>query len=107
MLNDNARRIRSWDIKTGQKLAEMRTPKVGGQGFNQQWEGMALQRNEGDRNIQTPSLRGTTAASYPLILHMVLDTPPQVWSIAVSEQIDVTTGNVTKGSFVYPPCAPV
>ena len=41
ILNDNARLIRAWDLVSGTLLAQTILPRVG-EGFDQQWEGLAL-----------------------------------------------------------------
>ena len=80
----------------------MPLPRIEG-GFSKEWEGVALERREiregsilNDRNY---SLRGSNDPSKTqLILHLALDTPAQVWSMAVEE------GN-TRGSLILPSCA--
>jgi uncharacterized membrane protein YidH (DUF202 family) len=86
VLNDNARAIRSWDIKTGELLSTTILPRVGVE-FDKQWEGLALDRNSGD-NPSSLSLRGAPAAPSSLTLHLALDTPPQIWSFTVSEAVN-------------------
>ena len=104
VLHDNARVVRAWDIlSTGNLLYSTKLPRVEG-GFSNQWEGMALQRNDGSFNIEAPSLRGSSTPE-GLILHMALDTPPQVWSFKVTEAIDPVQGGPMKGSIVFPSCA--
>jgi hypothetical protein len=71
LLHDNARVIRGWDMATGTMLSEWVTPRVGGV-FDKQWEGLAMQRS-GD--------------SSSVVVHMTLDTPPQIWSFAMQESI--------------------
>lgn len=82
ILHDNAKVVRVWNIEHGTLLAEWNLPFVEG-GFAKQWEGMALERNPW---------------SLSLTLHLALDSPPQVWSLAVEE------GNVP-GSLILPKCA--
>lgn len=62
LLFDNAILIRAFD-SNGNMVQETMLP-VAVEGFEKQWEGMELQRKDGD-----------------LILHLALDSPPQVWSL--------------------------
>lgn len=86
LLHDNARVIRGWDMVTATMVSEWITPRVGGE-FDKQWEGIAFQRNESDSS---------------LIIHMTLDTPPQIWSFAMHETIDTASGKV---ALSFPACA--
>jgi SPX domain protein involved in polyphosphate accumulation/uncharacterized membrane protein YidH (DUF202 family) len=102
ILHDNAEVVRSWNVQEGEMLAEWKLPFVGG-GFSKQWEGLALERRSNCSQVE-PSvfLRGAGSdADCPssLILHLTLDSPPQIWSVAVS------TNATRKGSVVLPPCA--
>mmetsp|Transcript_25238 Transcript_25238/g.44797 ORF Transcript_25238/g.44797 Transcript_25238/m.44797 type:complete len:991 (+) Transcript_25238:328-3300(+) len=92
LLHDNLEIIRAWDFETGELLAQIPLPKVSG-GFSNQWEGIAL-----ERRIVGGSLRGSNDGSSSLLLHLTLDSPPQIWTIEVQE-------GATKGSLVYPNCA--
>jgi len=92
LLHDNVEIIRAWDFETGELLAQIPLPKVSG-GFSNQWEGIAL-----ERRIVGGSLRGSNDGSSSLLLHLTLDSPPQIWTIEVQE-------GATKGSLVYPNCA--
>ena len=91
ILHDNARVIRSWDLKLAQIMAEYTLPWVGG-GFKKQRVGMALVRkksiNEGDSGNGPKS---------SLILYLSLDTPAMVWCIAINEGIE--------GRWEFPSCA--
>jgi len=80
ILHDNARVIRKWNLDSAQMLAEYPLPWVD-DGFEKQWEGMALVRKDASA----------------LTLYLSLDTPAQVWSIAITEG----TYNVWE----IPPCA--
>ena len=86
LLHDNARVIRGWDMVTATMVSEWITPRVGGE-FDKQWEGIAFRRNESDSS---------------LILHMTLDTPPQIWSFAMHETINTASGEV---ALSFPECA--
>jgi SPX domain protein involved in polyphosphate accumulation/uncharacterized membrane protein YidH (DUF202 family) len=107
VLHDNAEVIRAWDATSGDLLATMRLPRVSKKFSNRQWEGMALEHNDPTSGIFHPSLRGRRTAtaessaspSTSLMLHLALDTPPQVWSFAV------TTSPTSRGSIVFPSCA--
>lgn len=85
VLHDNARVIRGWDIATATMVSEWITPRVGGEEFDKQWEGLAFQRS---------------ADSSDVIVHMTLDTPPQIWSFAMQES--VVSG---KTALSFPICA--
>jgi uncharacterized membrane protein YidH (DUF202 family) len=95
VLHDNDRVIRSWDVATGEMLSEIPLP-FPGNGFEKQWEGLAITRNDGSFPALWSGLRGKQS---PLILHLALDSPPQVWSFAVEEE--------GPGQIVYPDCAGV
>lgn len=95
VLHDNARLVRVWNKDTGDLVSNFVLPHVQG-GFDQQWEGMALERGgiDGDR-----FLRGSPGiVSEPLTLHLALDTPPQVWSLSVHE-------GTKPGEIILPDCA--
>lgn len=67
LLFDNAQVIRSFD-SLGNLVQETKLP-VAVEGYEKQWEGMNLQRKDGE-----------------LILHLALDSPPQVWSLKLTEK---------------------
>jgi len=109
VLHDNARVIRSWDLKTGEHIAEYSLPAVSG-GFSKQWEGMALLKTtaqqpslsttsgsnanlERDHNLRKTPLESTAS----LKLYLTLDTPPQVWAVEIGEASD--------GVWNFPDCA--
>ena len=83
VLHDNARVVRGWDIATATMVSEWITPRVGGE-FDKQWEGLAFQRRS-DSSV---------------VVHMTLDTPPQIWSFAMQES--VVSG---KTVLSFPSCA--
>ena len=78
LLFDNAQVIRSFD-SLGNLIQETELP-VAVEGYEKQWEGMNLQRKDGE-----------------LILHLALDSPPQVWSIKLTEK--------SAGEWELPSCA--
>jgi hypothetical protein len=95
VLFDNGRVIRGWDLDTGKILSQIKLPQVGN-GFDKQWEGMALQRIE--RTQRNKRLgRSLVQSTSDLILHLTLDTPGQVWSFVVENSIS--------GEVVLPDCA--
>lgn len=110
VIHDNARVIRSWNLKNGEQMAEYVLPAVDG-GFSKQWEGMGLLRTgaaardyssssdqQSSRGGVAHNLRRTSqqAPAATLKLYLTLDTPPQVWSIGITE------GN---GGLIFPDCA--
>ena len=104
ILHDNEMLLRAWDLDEGDLLAEIPLPRVEG-GFSKEWEGVALERREmpeGEGALLTErnySLRGSTEPTKTqLIMHLALDTPAQVWSMAVKE-------GSTRGSLILPSCA--
>ena len=96
VLHDNDMVVRSWDMDSGDMLSEFPLPHVGPEAGGR-WKGLALTRNDGSVPALSSALRGQHS---PLLLHLVLDSPPQVWSIAVDE------GDNSKG-LAFPPCAGV
>ena len=84
LLHNNARIIRGWDMATGTKLSEWITPRVGGE-FDRQWEGLAIQRSGNSSSV---------------MVHMTLDTFPQIWSFKMQES--VVSG---KTILSFPKCA--
>lgn len=98
VLNDNERVIRAWDLESGDHLFTTKLPRVKGK-FDDQWEGMALQHYDPPQaNQMNATLLGQ------LQLHLALDTPAQVWTFVVREQVD-DAGITIPGSIVFPPCA--
>jgi len=112
VLHDNARVVRAWDISTGIKKFEFELPLVDG-GYNKQWEGIALERHnksdqsrsllrQGQQQQQRRAVEQQQDNNYPsdssLVLHLALDTPAQIWSIAVSQ-------DESSGQIALPPCA--
>mmetsp|Transcript_16107 Transcript_16107/g.30423 ORF Transcript_16107/g.30423 Transcript_16107/m.30423 type:complete len:191 (+) Transcript_16107:2601-3173(+) len=73
LLFDNAQVIRAFD-RLGNMIQETKLP-IPVKNFEKQWEGMRLQRKNGD-----------------LILHLALDTPPQLWSIKLEENTGSGSG---------------
>ena len=113
ILHDNDRVIRSWEVSTGAFVSEFTLPLVSeGEAFAQQWEGFAIERNTagnfaGSGGSDTAMrLRGSTAQqrqeqpppSSFLTVHLVLDSPPQIWSFAVEE-------GEGKGQLIFPECS--
>ena len=86
VLHDNARVVRAWDLTKGELLSEWNLPQ-----FSKQWEGMALER----RRREGGGVRGGESL---LLLHLALDSPPQVWSLAIQP-------GQTRGQFILPECA--
>lgn len=79
LLFDNAQMIRSFD-SNGNIVQEINLP-IAVEGFEKQWEGMRLQRKDGE-----------------LLLHLALDSPPQVWSLQLIEKDGI-------GHWELPSCA--
>jgi hypothetical protein len=104
ILHDNARVVRGWDLKTGTMVSEWILPRVEpGEGeFNQQWEGMSLQR-VATSTARNAFVRGAKAMqpSSAVLLHLALDTPPQIWSFQLQEVS--TSGD--QSNYVLPECA--
>lgn len=96
MLYDNERIIRSFDIATGAFIQDYPLP-VTEIGSEKQWEGMRLQRLDDEGGS---SLRGSVQAGSPLVLHLALDTPAQVWSIKLNEEAEAGIGR-----WAMPDCA--
>ena len=80
LLHDNVRTIRGWNLQTGVLVHEFTTPRAGS-GFNRQWEGLFLERD----------------MSGAVVLHMALDTPAQIWSFYLVQDV--------LGGFTFPRCA--
>jgi len=94
VLHDNDRLVRAWDLN-GTLLSEWKLPTG-----SKQWEGLALQRRPA-ANEQT-MIRGGGGSSPGgvLLLHLALDSPPELWTFAVQE-------GTTRGSIIFPDCASV
>ena len=95
VLHDNDLLIRSWNIETGEMVSEIPIPRVGG-GFDKQWEGLSIYRNDGRFAPLSSGLRGGRGSD--LIVHLALDSPPEVWSFAVQE-------GDRPGELFFPSCA--
>jgi len=84
-LHENSNVLRGWDLDSATIAAEWNVPNVTG-GFSNQWEGFYFERT-GDVMTSAAatsggSLRGLqSSASSQLLLHMALDTPPQIWTM--------------------------
>lgn len=105
ILHDNARVVRGWDLRTGTMVSEWTLPRVeGGGAFNQQWEGMSLQR-VATSTARNAFVRGakTMQPSSTVVLHLVLDTPPQIWSFQLQEVAG--TSEQQQSNYVLPECA--
>ena len=104
VLHDNERLVRAWDLN-GTLLSEWKLPTG-----SKQWEGMALERRPRPAMENSPLLRqrqrresdvGPSAEDNSvLLLHLAMDTPPQVWTFAVQE-------GKSPGEIVFPDCASV
>jgi SPX domain protein involved in polyphosphate accumulation/uncharacterized membrane protein YidH (DUF202 family) len=102
ILHDNDRKVRGWDVETASLLSEFTLPNVGASS-NKQWEGFAVERNTGNQRLGTGNQRLGSGlkgggSSTSLIVHLALDSPPQVWSFAVEE-------GDSRGSLIMPACA--
>jgi hypothetical protein len=93
VLHDNSALVRAWNIQSGVKLSEWHLPVVG-LGADKQWEGLAVEREERSHTY----LKGTPTTTGDLILHLTLDSPPQVWSFRVNQ-------DATSGQIILPACA--
>jgi uncharacterized membrane protein YidH (DUF202 family) len=82
VLHDNAKVVRAWALN-GALLSEWKLPPV-----SKQWEGLAFERRNNGQ------LRG----SGNLLLNLSLDSPPQVWTLAVQE-------GEKPGEIILPDCA--
>ena len=111
LLHDNIGLIRIWDHKAGKLLDQIRLPVIEGNG--KQWEGFSLERRRNKKPVVettkvTIALRsgvppsiveGVEEESSTLYMHLASDTPPQVWTIEVTEDAN--------GHIIYPDCAGV
>jgi uncharacterized membrane protein YidH (DUF202 family) len=88
VLHDNALEVRVWGLD-GTFLSKWKLPPV-----SKQWEGMALERRHDDSGVGV--LRGSHGGG--LWLHLTLDSPPQVWTLAVREGKE-------RGGVILPNCA--
>lgn len=96
LLHDNRKVVHAWNLETGEFLAEIPLPRT--KNFSDQWEGIALERRHFGQQ-PAGSLRGSNSAdATALILHLTLDTPPQIWTFRVEE-------GQSRGSFTLPDCA--
>jgi uncharacterized membrane protein YidH (DUF202 family) len=96
ILNDHARVIRAWSREGGTLLATTTLPRVG-EGFDENWSGLALERpNATTSGSSSSNLRGGPGS--PLLVHLSLASPPQIWTF------NATQGSVN-GSIVFPACA--
>ncbi|KAL3921630.1 MAG: hypothetical protein SGILL_002649 [Bacillariaceae sp.] len=106
VLHDNDKVLRSWDISTGAMVSEMSLPNVGG-AASRQWEGFAIQRDDGnfaplaavavDQSSYLRKNAQASTSSSKMIVHLALDSPPQLWSFAVEQN--------TSGELDFPSCA--
>jgi hypothetical protein len=87
VLHDNTLEVHVWGLD-GELLSKWNLPPV-----SKQWEGMALERGRYDGGR---ALRGSHSGG--LWLHLALDSPPQVWTLAVREGKE-------RGEVVLPNCA--
>lgn len=103
VLHDNDGLVRAWDMN-GTLLSEWKLPTG-----SKQWEGIALERRQHPASENNPLLRGRRrreSAVDPsgddsvLLLHLAMDTPPQVWTFTVQE-------GKTRGEILFPDCASV
>jgi hypothetical protein len=100
ILHDNDGLVRAWDLN-GKFLSEWKLPAG-----SKQWEGMALERRQrpvsehdpGLRRRQLVSAAGQAEHESVLLLHLAMDTPPQVWTFTVQE-------GKALGEIVFPDCA--
>jgi hypothetical protein len=99
ILNDQARVIRAWSREGGTLLATTILPRVG-EGFDNNWSGLAIERPNTTTNTDgsTSNLRGGGGPGAPLLVHLSLASPPQIWTF------NATQGSVN-GSIVFPACA--
>jgi hypothetical protein len=102
VLHDNAGLVRVWDVSTGSLEGEWKLPHVQlSKKRTKQWEGMFLERVTDGKGKST--LRGTGGGSMSgassLLLHLALDSPAQVWTLAVSQDAE------QRGIIHLPSCA--
>jgi uncharacterized membrane protein YidH (DUF202 family) len=83
VLHDNAQVVRSWTLD-GELLSEWKLPPG-----SKQWEGLAFEHGSSGQ------LRGSGGN---LLLNLALDSPPQVWTLAVKE-------GKKRGEIILPDCA--
>lgn len=94
VLFDNEMVIRSFDLKSGQMHEDVRLPSVG-DSYDKQWEGLSFERVQRSRGKES-NLRGASMME-GVILHLALDSPPQIWQFSMNEKKD--------GTFSFPKCA--
>ena len=102
VLFDNDKVLRSFDIESGEMISEMPLPKVSQKGASKQWEGIAIHRhtsNFAPLDEDPTYLRNgkTKSSQTKVIVHLALDSPPQLWSFSVEEQ--------GRGKLAFPDCA--
>ena len=98
VLHDNDSLVRAWDLN-GTLLAEWKLP-----GGSKQWEGMALERRQREPSLRRfrrrVSAGGPAGDDSVLLLHLAMDTPPEVWTFVVQQ-------GTSPGEIVFPDCAHV
>jgi len=137
VLHGYERIIRLWDIHRAVLLGETRLPNLEGNQFDQNWEGMFLERKtaqttttmtmNNNNNTTTTSSLGrrlrrtlqqteqqqdatttTTNTTTPLFLHLALNTPPEIWSFDVLlETTTMDETTITRSNLLFPNCAAV
>ena len=110
VLFDNERKIRSFDMKTGEIVQEILLP-IAAVGSHLEWEGMRLERvsdtsvagglrgSESGLTVISEGGNKASDGSTALLLHLALDTPGQIWTIRLDELAD--------GKWKFPRCAGV
>lgn len=91
ILHDNDGVLGTWNIVSGEMIAEINLPNPAGN--QKQWEGIAIERRSNSESFPATSslsssmLRGTVSESLSsdLIVHLAMDTRPQLWSFSVRE----------------------
>jgi uncharacterized membrane protein YidH (DUF202 family) len=95
VLYDNAMMIRSFDLYSGEMKGEIKLPSVG-ISYDKQWEGLFFERLQSSQALDGGNLRGSSAKE-GVVLHLALDSPPQIWKFFMNEEKD--------GAFTFPKCA--
>ena len=110
VLFDNERKIRSFDMSSGEMLQEILLP-IATVGSHLEWEGMRLERvseasfagglrgSEPDLSIISEGRNSASDGATALVLHLALDTPGQIWTVRLNESAD--------GKWKLPRCAGV
>ena len=110
VLFDNERKIRSFDMSSGEMLQEILLP-IAAVGSHLEWEGMRLERvseasfagglrgSEPDLSIISEGRNSASDGATALVLHLALDTPGQIWTVRLNESAD--------GKWKLPRCAGV